>query len=294
MTNQAERTIRDFENFKVSDDFTATVNTRAGEKTINLQEVMAARLAFSTDSKVFGWHVTDKQIADAAANGETLSSVRHYFDLPYGKIEDMYASEQWNTAKVDFVNLNSLSVEDAKKLTGGGRAKSTSANGVKFTGTHAGNLGKAIFAACEVYQFSNSDIPVGCYGDDAVLFKQASTLSDFVNNLISGKSTGSEFTGEKLASRLSGFDVNNAGDAKRQEVIHVAIDAFVAKLASELLGDAIAKERQRLELEKQAQEELRQEIRQDALDLLSLAGNTEPTDAQVDKAVDILMRRAAK
>lgn len=273
-----EITTRDFEGYKVSDSYVATVKTRDGEKQINLQEVMAVRLAFSTADKVFGWHVTDKQIADAKSEGKELSSVRHYFDLPYGRIEDCYASDSWTDAKSNFVSLNSLEVEDAKKLTGASRAKSTgdSDSKITFNTMHAKNLGNAILDAVKSQDLS--DVAIGVDFDTS-----NKSMADFVSSI--------EITCEDAAAKLSAFDANSESNANL-EIVKSAIDAFVVSLWQGIAQRKIVSETARIMQAEIEREQRLQEIREDAISMLSITGNDDPTDNQIAAMVKQLEKLA--
>ena len=282
MTNEV--LTRDFEGYKVVDTFTATAKTRDGEKQINLHEVMAVRLAFSTSEKVFGWHVTDKMIADAKADGKELSSVRHYFDLPYGRIEDFYASDTWNTAKAEFVNLNNLSVEDAKKLTGASRSGggNSSDSKVVFNTTHAKNLGNAIMDAVKNADLADTLIELDYDKDNK-------SMQDFVDSI--------EVSNEDAAGKLSNFDPNNESDKARVAPVMHAIDAFVIGLHQGIAQGILTKEQAAIKQAEIEREQLQAEIREDAIAMLAITGNVEPTDNQIDamaKQLEKLANRYSK
>ena len=94
--------IREFHGSKVSEDFVMTINKRDGNVQVNIQEVMALRIAghpFTTSDKNF--------------QGKTCAD---FLSLAYGNMKEIRSSEDWGKAREHFAGLNSLSEDQVKLL----------------------------------------------------------------------------------------------------------------------------------------------------------------------------------
>lgn len=112
-----------------------SLNSKEGDVQVNLQELMAYHL----ESGKTWYHSTKRD------------DVAQEFGISYNLIEQCRESENWDVAKNELLSLNpnlNLSEQQKKKLArkeaNNGNGKSAS-DKVKFTTTHAKNLGNAIF-----------------------------------------------------------------------------------------------------------------------------------------------------
>lgn len=132
---------REFRGFQVSDEFVLTLNSRNGAIEVNLQELMASRLYHSTDEQVIDWY---------DSSGLKDTDICKVHNISYNHIRDCREHADWNKAKDAFSDANiSLTDRDLKLIAGkqarGANGNGTANSGIKFTATHAKNLGMAVF-----------------------------------------------------------------------------------------------------------------------------------------------------
>ena len=133
-------TTREFEGFQIEDNdsYVVSINQRSGPINLNCQEVMAVALA---NDCIYGNGQTDKDIVNVYK--------RDYAFVSHGNIYNLRATPEWKLARESFVSLNPNLTDDQKnRLAKSDSQKNGNSSGdtIKFTATHAGNLGKAIFA----------------------------------------------------------------------------------------------------------------------------------------------------
>ena len=151
---------REFAGFQIEDSesFVMTLNSKSGPVDLNCQEVMATAIS---KNAVFGNGQADNDIVQITGNS-------------YNIISQLRSSEKWILAKASFESLNPNLTDTQKskikpKGSNGNSGNGNSEDKIKFTATHAQNLGKAIFAGISTEHkkyLANFDLNHSSFGED--------------------------------------------------------------------------------------------------------------------------------
>lgn len=245
--------VREFHGFDVNSDFILTLNAKKGKVKINLQECMAIRLAKSTDSSVLGWY---------DSTGLADSDVCKEMKISYNHIENCRSHESWNLAKESFASANEL--EDSQIALLKGKAPVGKSNGeskVKFTSTHAKNLGMAIFESLP------KDLQTCLASFDSAVQEYQVECKEVKEPFVYGKQVIAYFA-------KTSYTANTTCNAR---VVDSAIKAFVKGAWDGVHAYNAEQESIKAELARQAREQRQAEAREKAEKIATVFGLEVPS-----------------